>query len=181
MHSNLSVNTYTYSFSSCIVSLFSFPHLPLLHPSLYSPLPWTKGKSCVSLLVVAIICFTEHSVHCAQFMAISIKQGKKCVGVGGGGGIAANDSWLRRKERVGWGDWDWSDGEHKLSFTSVLPASFGSRSQCQPVRWLYVDFLPLPAPPPSQDSTFSTSPSAPSLLLQLILCSYPSALQTPQH
>lgn len=63
----------TYPFSSCAFFLVSSS----IHPSIRLSLLQTKGNSCVSLLVVAIICFIEHSVQCAQFTAISIKAEEK--------------------------------------------------------------------------------------------------------
>lgn len=66
-------------FFSCCPPAFITPSFPLLY---------IKGNSRVSHHVVAIFCFTEHSVHCAQCTTISIKQ-RGCGHIWG----AANDSW----------------------------------------------------------------------------------------
>lgn len=154
-----------------------FLHPSLFHPSLSFSLPQTKGNSCVSLLVVAIICFIEHSVHCAQFTAISIKQRK------GGGDIrgAANDSWRRkgRGERRGnAGPWGTETPlfPHPTCFScSTAPMPPRLVAPCQFFFLLYfllhlLHLLLGMLPPPSLLPLF--------LLLHLILFST-SALQTP--
>lgn len=66
-------------FFSCCPPAFITPSFRLLY---------IKGNSRVSHHVVAIFCFTEHSVHCAQCTTISVKQ-RECGHIWG----AANDSW----------------------------------------------------------------------------------------
>lgn len=83
----------------------------------------TTANPCFALLVVAIICFIEHSVHCAQFTAISIKQKR-------GGNISGWGKWLMTSKEEGRGGGTYGLGVPGFHFPLIPSASLVLQRWC---------------------------------------------------